>query len=357
MTNPRTLIFDLDGVILSERGYWRVADATLRGLLGELGLSQAAAGDGAALGLIPLAVIDGLKGRGVNSNWDLTEVMLTAILTLGFESQPAAAQAAIAERQADWAGPDWAGPDWAGQASLWRPAVWSGRDLEAMIADFWIALGARSGHDVQAAWIGFLTERRPAIGALAARQALRAAAHARFQRELRALAPKPETAVRRTDLRAALQAAASVGWVLGIATGRPRGEAIGALDQLGLTDCFDPAHVATFDEVAAAQRRIGPTPLGKPHPYCLLQAAYPGLAAEALLDLPRVERPWLIYVGDAGSDLACAQAAGAQSWMVLTGCADPAEAGARREMFLTRGATRVEDDVLGCLDALIGALA
>jgi phosphoglycolate phosphatase-like HAD superfamily hydrolase len=347
MTNSRTLIFDLDGVILSERGYWRVADATLRGMLGELGLTQAEPGQGAALGLIPLAVIDGLKGRSVNSNWDLTEVMLTAILTLGFERQPAAAQSAIASARADWAG----------QVSLWRPASWSGRELEALIAEFWVALGARSGHDVPTAWVGFLTERSPTLGALVGRQALRAAAHARFQRELQALSPTPETAVPRNDLRAALLAAAAAGWILGIATGRPRAEAIGALDALELTDCFDPAHVVTFDEVAAAQRRIGPTPLGKPHPYCLLQAAYPEMTAEALIAAPRLERPWLVYVGDAGSDLGCAQAAGAQSWMVLTGCADPAQAEARREMFLAQGATRVERDVLGCLDALIGAYA
>lgn len=346
MTDPRTLVFDLDGVILSERGYWRVADATLRGLTGELGLSQGEAGEGAALGVIPLAVIDGLKGRGVNSNWDLTEVMLTAILTLGFERQPSETRAAIAGARADWAG----------QVSLWRAADWSGRDLEGLFADFWIALGPRSGHAVPTAWVEFLTQRCAPIGQLAARQALRAAAHTRFQLELHTLAPKPETVVSRNALRAALQAASAAGWILGVATGRPRGEAINALDDLGLTDCFDPAHVVTFDEVAEAQRRIGPTPLGKPHPYCLLQAAYPNERAETLCAAAWVERPWLVYVGDAGSDLGCAQAAGAQSWMVLTGCADPDRAEDRRRLFLAQGATRVERDVLGCLESLVGAL-
>jgi len=346
MTNARTLVFDLDGVILSERGYWRVADATLRGLTGELGLSQEEAGEGAALGLIPLAVIDGLKGRGVNSNWDLTEVMLTAILALGFERQPPEARVAIAEARADWAG----------QVSLWRAAEWSGRDLEALIAEFWLALGDRNGHAVPTAWIDYLRARCGPIGQLADRKALRGATHMRFQLELHALAPKPETIVPRNALRAALQAASEAGWTLGIATGRPRGEAIGALDDLGLTDCFDPAHVVTFDEVAEAQRRIGPTPLGKPHPYCLLQAAHPHESAETLCAGPRIERPWLVYVGDAGSDLGCAQAAGAQSWMVLTGCADPDQAEDRRRLFLAQGATRVERDVLACLESLVGAL-
>lgn len=346
MTNPRTLVFDLDGVILSERGYWRVADTTLRGLTGELGLAQGEAGEGAALGVIPLAVIDGLKGRGVNSNWDLTEVMLTAILALGFERQPPETQAAVTQARADWAG----------QVSLWRTADWSGRDLEGLFAEFWNALGERSGHAVPPAWVEFLAQRCGPIGALAARQALRAAAHTRFQLELHALAPKPETVVSRNVLRVALQAASAAGWTLGVATGRPRGEAIDALDDLGLTDCFNPAHVVTFDEVAEAQRRIGSTPLGKPHPYCLLQAAYPLERAEALCAAPQIERPWLVYVGDAGSDLGCAQAAGAQSWMVLTGCADPDRAEDRRQLFLAQGATRVERDVLGCLETLVGAL-
>lgn len=346
MTNPRTLVFDLDGVILSERGYWRVADATLRGLTEELSLRQAEPGEDAALGLIPLAVIDGLKSRGVNSNWDLTEVMLTAILTLGFKRQPPETQAAIAGARADWAG----------QVSLWRAADWSGRDLDHLFADFWAALGERSGHDVPTAWVEFLAQRCSPIGQLAARQALRAAAHTRFQLELQALAPKPETVVSRNALRVALQAASGAGWILGVATGRPRGEAIGALDDLGLTDCFDPAHIVTFDEVAQAQRRIGATPLGKPHPYCLLQAAYPRERAETLCAAPRIERPWLVYVGDAGSDLGCAQAAGAQSWMVLTGCADPDRADDRRQFFLAQGATRVERDVLSCLESLVGAL-
>ncbi|MFY7961643.1 MAG: HAD family hydrolase, partial [Elsteraceae bacterium] len=101
---------------------------------------------------------------------------------------------------------------------------------------------------------------------------------------------------------------------------------------------------------------MGSTPLGKPHPYCLLQAAYPQESAETLCAAPWVERPWLVYVGDAGSDLGCAKAAGAQSWMVLTGCADPDRAEERRQLFQTQGATRVERDVLGCLESLVGAL-
>jgi phosphoglycolate phosphatase-like HAD superfamily hydrolase len=347
MTTVRLLVFDLDGVILSELGYWRVADAAVRGLTEELGLKQAEGGAGPALGLIPLSVIDGLKARGVNSNWDLSEVMLTAILALGFERQEAETRAAISDAQADWAG----------QVSLWRAADWSGRDLDRMFLDFWAALGDRSGHSVRPAWSAYLSDRCRPIGQLADGQALRAVAHNRFQHELRALAPKPATIVPTEALKAGLKRVKSDGWTLGVATGRPRSEAVSALDALGLTDCFSPAHVVTFDEVAEAQRRIGGPPLGKPHPYCLLQAAYPNERAETLCAAHWQERPWLVYVGDAGSDLRCAQAAGAQSFMVLTGCADPDRSEERRQLFLSQGATRVERDVLGCLDALGGVPA
>jgi phosphoglycolate phosphatase-like HAD superfamily hydrolase len=339
MTAKRILIFDLDGVILSERDYWRVADATVQGLAGDLSLFQETPAVGPVLGVIPLAVIDGLKSRGVNSNWDLTLAMLMAVLALGLRRQTLEAQRAIVAAEHDWAG----------NVSLWQPAGWHGAEIEALFVDLWSALGQVSGHGVLPA----LNKALPIPGGTI----LSTTAHARFQQELAKLAPPPSSLVPLTPLRDALTAAAGAGFVLGVATGRPKAEAISALDHLGLTRLFDPSRLITFDAVAAAQRRLGGIPLGKPHPYCLLQAAYPECDAATLCGMEAEARPWLIYIGDAGSDLACAQAAGAQSWMVLSGCADPASADERRRVFLAGGATRVDPDVLGCLRGLMETLA
>ena len=339
MNAPRILIFDLDGVILSERDYWRVADATVQGLAGELSLFQETPAVGPALGVIPLAVIDGLKSRGVNSNWDLTVALLMAVLALGLRRQTPQAQRAIVTAEHDWAG----------NASLWQPVGWHGEELEALFADLWSVIGQASGHEVLPA----ISNSLPIPGGTI----LSKTAFSRFQRELARLDPAPVSIVPLPPLRDALTAAAAAGFVLGVATGRPKVEAISALDHLGLTRLFDPSRLITFDAVAAAQRRLGGAPLGKPHPYCLLQAAYPECDAVALCGMAAESRPWRTYIGDAGSDLACAQAAGAQSWMVLSGCADPASADERRRVFLAGGATRVDPDVLGCLRGMMDALA
>lgn len=58
---------------------------------------------------------------------------------------------------------------------------------------------------------------------------------------------------------------------LAIATGRPRAEARYALDQFGMTPYFSV--VVDLEDVQAAEETTGERPLGKPHPYPLLEAA------------------------------------------------------------------------------------
>jgi len=81
-TEPPVILFDLDGVITSETGYWDAAGLMLRTLLSApdyLGLSDwafaAPASPEQATALraeiLPDALILALKGRAINSNWDI----------------------------------------------------------------------------------------------------------------------------------------------------------------------------------------------------------------------------------------------------------------------------------------------
>src|SRR5260221_10143838 len=80
-----TLIFDMDGVITTEEKYWACARLTLWELVTKtLSLEKAfpdAVHDAAAREtIVPDELIYALKGRAVNSNWDVTYVLVCAYL-------------------------------------------------------------------------------------------------------------------------------------------------------------------------------------------------------------------------------------------------------------------------------------
>ncbi|MBT9558386.1 MAG: HAD family hydrolase [Myxococcales bacterium] len=106
-----------------------------------------------------------------------------------------------------------------------------------------------------------------------------------------------------------------------IATGRPRLEAWHALDVFGLRSAFDA--VVTHDDGVEAQQP------GKPHPWCLLEAA-------RRLALPPGATCW--YVGDTPDDMRAARAAG------FVGIGLPASEAAGRAL-VAAGASRLIERV------------
>jgi phosphoglycolate phosphatase-like HAD superfamily hydrolase len=120
-------------------------------------------------------------------------------------------------------------------------------------------------------------------------------------------------------LRGVLETLRSQGYILGIATGRPGQEATIPLKNYGLLEYFDGRHVVTDVEVAQAEAQLErqgkACSLVKPHPYPFLRAANP----DYQLDEPLKRGSSFIVVGDTPSDVYGGHAAGAITIAVLTG--------------------------------------
>ena len=140
---------------------------------------------------------------------------------------------------------------------------------------------------------------------------------------------------------------------LGIATGRPRGEALFALESAGIRDLF--RSVVTYDDVEEAEVKEYETTgervsLGKPHPYSLVEAVrrvvgspapdFVAGPAEAVTETAR--RP--AYIGDNADDVRAANRAKAALPFVSIGCtAVAADHAAMRAEFERAGADAVLD--------------
>jgi phosphoglycolate phosphatase-like HAD superfamily hydrolase len=144
-----------------------------------------------------------------------------------------------------------------------------------------------------------------------------------------------------------LSALVSRGVELGIATGRPRRETELPLSALGWSRFFDPNRVTTATEVRQAEQRW-PTfrPLSKPKPYSYLRSwAGAGREHEILdceLPLPDDIAKQILIIGDSVADWQAAKAIGCDFAAVMTGLTGQ---GARPE-FERLGCRYIFDNVL-----------
>ncbi|PTX53656.1 phosphoglycolate phosphatase-like HAD superfamily hydrolase [Melghirimyces profundicolus] len=113
------------------------------------------------------------------------------------------------------------------------------------------------------------------------------------------------------------------GIVLGIGTGRPELETHVPLKTLGLMDAFDTNRIVTASDVERAEE-VYPNhaPLGKPHPYTYVKAFFGRETSDtksvaARLPLPRGKR--VLIVGDSVADLLAARRMGCSFAATLTG--------------------------------------
>lgn len=125
------------------------------------------------------------------------------------------------------------------------------------------------------------------------------------------------------EIKDTLAALKNAGFRLGIGTGRPKDEILHPLARWGLSDYFDTELCATYDEVLAAQREVEVDyPLAKPHPFVFLKAAFGTEFSNKELCEAKVKKEMAgrcLVVGDAASDLLAAKAAGFAFLAVLTG--------------------------------------
>ena len=286
--------------------------------------------------ILPEALIFQIKNRAINSNWDLTYLGVCALIASGQE-------------------PSLGGVD--ALESFWRalkPCLgevsWPGamRDLldqagerrGADLVEFAGRIASRSSGAPEA-WFGV-------------EGPIWEAAHARFQMwydgrltgvwGASPLAERPVIPL--VDIQGTLADLTGQGYTLGVATGRPRDEAVKPLTQFGILDRFDPQRMATYDDAQAAQQISGANALGKPHPFVVRKALAPTVPIGDLVAgrLPASDLRALM-VGDSASDALAAQAAGIDCLGVLSGVSGETGARERRAALLAAGCVAVVDDV------------
>lgn len=115
----------------------------------------------------------------------------------------------------------------------------------------------------------------------------------------------------------------SNGFSIGIGTGRPELETIKPFEHLDWLRHFDLGHVVTADEVLKAQKEVKmDKSFSKPHPYTYVQAflGKDYSSADCLnTQLPMEEAEEILIIGDSLADLLAAREMGARFAAVLTG--------------------------------------
>ena len=341
------IIFDLDGVITTERIYWECARLTLWELL-HLRLQAAeqyiAVVHNAAAReqILPDAVVFEVKNRAVNSNWDLTFLAACAMLSSLSELPAGVGGIESVEDLLD-----------ALHVASLEPLPWP-----ESLWDFLKTSGKRRGQELlsyagrrAAEEVGMPPVLFEPLGEWW--QYL----YWRFQGWYSGLlmgvwgaAPLPETPVLPvSDLREVLQGLCDTGYTLGIATGRPRDEMLYPLRSFELLAYFDPQRIVTYTEVGAVQTAYGGA-FGKPHPYAIRRALHPQARDTDLLTgsdhLPPVAA---LVIGDSPSDALAARSAGAACLGVLSGVIGEGARRERRHALLNAGCVDVVDDVTAVL--------
>lgn len=112
------------------------------------------------------------------------------------------------------------------------------------------------------------------------------------------------------------------GFHIAIATGRPRTETIVPFESFGLKSLFDEKHIVTASEVLKAETLFQKEgPLGKPNPFSYIATLY-GNNERDYLDYIQnhiVKKNEVFIVGDSLADLLCAKKIGATFIGTLTG--------------------------------------
>ncbi|ELS00350.1 putative phosphatase [Xenococcus sp. PCC 7305] len=366
MKSIKTLIFDLDGVITSEKKYWNtsrltawelICDRNYLGLTNYFGSSPDVSTRLEKIGdnIIPKSFIYELKSRAINSNWDLTFFVcclhFAGIFATIAREQPTSLANILQdndltlEKQLQSIG------------ELLHSRNYQSQISDDAISQFWAETKSLTGAAVLNYVNTFIAEK---LGQHFAffdpKGELWQLCYDNFQAWYEGKKgydlPDDETVIDLASIDKTLKALSDSGnFTLAIATGRPRNEVIQPLTNLGILQYFAPTRIVTYDEVIAAESALvadNQTKLGKPHPFILYKALYP---QESVVNLAsdefKISNPKTIaYIGDAGSDVVAAKKAGVVSVGVLTGFAEGEAIRKKRVMLGNLGCDVILDSVL-----------
>lgn len=277
------LVFDLDGVILSEEGYLDAAALTaaffakrLQGNWPADLPDPQAVGSDADIALLrerclPRALVHELRARAVNSNWDKALATVLLFMLMRREGMgPSGAQAVLDLAQY--------------------------RETGKELLDVLLAQAGGDAARADAGANGGL--RRQVVDHFQACFLGDSEAQSEWLRT--GLAKRERCMTDPVVMRGALRSLRAGGYSLGVGTGRPRAEAEQALRSLELWPLFDGGRIVTIDEVRQEEVRSGAPEgtLAKPNPFTF-QAAVQGVAPKRVL-----------VVGDSPADFLAARAAG-----------------------------------------------
>ncbi len=301
------IIFDMDGVITSERGYWLAAAHTLQDLATFLGDRRKPAPI-----TLDLAVIARAKAARINTNWDLTHLAALTLIRRLATHDPANGLRISA---INW---DTDGPP---TTCDWPRGLTA--NLNELLAEGLDFADPRQGFELLAhlAPTDQFARQGPVWRWL----------FRHFQSWFNGTPDRPglianEDLILPPDrIATTLRKLQAAGHHLAIATGRTRAELIPTLTRFGLADFFSP--IVTHDDVATAEADHPGTHLSKPHPYQFLRAIFPDAETSTLVtSTAHPQAPNVLIVGDTTGDIAAAAAIGSRPIAVLTG---PAGAAAR----------------------------
>ncbi|QQZ08575.1 HAD family hydrolase [Heyndrickxia vini] len=132
-----------------------------------------------------------------------------------------------------------------------------------------------------------------------------------------------QTLASREEISRLFQDLTDAGLTIGIGTGRPELETIKPFEYLQWLKYFDPNRIVTADNVLVAEKEHQECePLAKPHPYTYIQALKgKQTSVESCLkeQLPLEHGDQILIVGDSFADLLAARKMGCQFAAVLTG--------------------------------------
>ncbi len=303
-----TVIFDMDGVITSEQNYWNCAALTVweylkwnRGDKIDIKYAENNVEKIRSLVFCNDKIIEVLKAKGVNSNWDLGYVVVLLAWICGGKEY---------------------GEDFSDVLKKAEELPDNILDVYDMLAK---ASSEKTGFNYD--WMrrnGIMWQTMRDIFQtwfLGDELFLKYFSHPPLNSGKAGLLYKEEPIVDKDKLIEILKMLCD-GKRVCTGTGRPYIEMIRPIENWGIKKYFAPDGLCNYDHVVAAEKSLNSNALTKPHPYMFLKALYGTEYEDKKLidneyDASKIKTT--LIVGDAGADILAAQAMGADFCAVLTG--------------------------------------
>ena len=340
------IVFDLDGVITSEDAYWDTAGLVSHELLYSplywhidtrvtdyRPITSAEESRTLSRSILPEAVIVRLKSRSVNSNWDTCYAGFCMYLIYLLSVLPDVVPL-IPLRPSEY---DWIASFRAQLALLPEKPLLDARVFQALddpLFEGYNGLDLLQRFNAYASKVlnvpvenvfaryspsWWFCERLFQEWYLGDTLYIKESGHAPAQPDKRGCIQFEQPLLPVPQLKETLEILREQDYTFGIATGRPREEALLPLENYGLLNYFAAHHITTHAEVALAEATLSKSDhsrsLVKPHPYQFLLAAHPDYQPDAQ---GQELRPFIV-VGDTPSDVNGGRAAGAVVIAVKTG--------------------------------------